>query len=110
LLSEDQALAVVEAGEKGFAAHGATGMLEQMLRAQEAASARQAARDYSLAQTCALLRENGKALQYLQLAFARHDIDLVVLTVDPCFAQIRNDPASQELVRRVGVARQPRST
>ncbi len=107
LLSGDtKGLAVVEAGEKGLAAGNATNMLTRMLWTQESSSSGQAARNYSLAETCALLGNKSKAMQYLQLAFDRHDINLVVLTVDPCFAQMRDDPAFRKLVGRVGVARQ----
>ncbi len=106
LSGDTKGLAVVEAGEKGLVAGNATNMLTRMLWTHESSSSGQAARNYSLAETCALLGNKSKAMQYLQLAFDRHDINLVVLTVDPCFAQMRDDPAFRELVGQVGVARQ----
>ncbi|MGA8026483.1 MAG: hypothetical protein WB992_05015 [Bryobacteraceae bacterium] len=105
MLSHDaNALAAFEAGEKGLALGGASGMLEYMLRAQEASSAGQNTRYSQLAETCALMGDKNKALHYLQLAFNRHDTNLVALTVDPCFTQMRGEPAFRELVERVGVA------
>ncbi len=106
LLSEDKKeLAIVEAGEKGFAAGGSMGMLERMLRTSEASSTGQGARYYPFAGMCALLGDRSEAMQYLQLAFSRHDVNLVALTVDPSFAGLRDAPAFRKLVRNVGVAR-----
>ncbi len=107
LLSEDKsAMSIVQAGEKGFAARGAIGMLERMLRAQEASPTGQNTRYYCLAQTSALLGDSGKGIHYLKLALDEHDVNLVVLAIDPCFTQLRSEPGFREIVRRVGI-RQP---
>ncbi len=106
LLSQDiNGLAIVRAGEKGFAIGGASGMAEAMLRTQET-SPQTDGQYYRLAQLCALLNEHSRAVQYLRLPLAGHDIHLAVLTVDPYFASLRREPEFQEIVNRVGLARQ----
>jgi Tfp pilus assembly protein PilF len=96
-------LAVAEAGKKGLA-KGVAGMVEEMMRTQQIFSAGDSARyDYWLAHMSALSGNRNDAIRFLQLAFDRHDVNMVTLTADPFFASLRDDRAFQELVRRVGV-------
>lgn len=98
-------LTMAEAGERALVAGGPAAMFEQLMRAQEKSPSIEGARYYWLARMSAFSGNTNQAVRYLNLAFHRHDVNMVTLTVDPFFSSMRTEPAFQELVRRVGVVR-----
>ena len=58
---------------------------------------------YNFAVIHVALREQDKALYYLQKAYQERDWALMVLAVEPRLDPLRSDPRFQELVRKVGL-------
>jgi len=97
------ALSAVEAGEKGFAAGGATGMFTGQLQQQKKLFDEGKLSPFDLAQTEGRLGNTQKALQYLQVCYDRHDELTLNVSVDPAFDTLRGDPAFQQLLVRIGL-------
>ncbi len=96
-----EALAITEAGEKGLHEGSAAGMFDAMLEAGRSLPPDAGTRYYWLAQISAASGSPDRAMHYLQLAFRQHDVNMVTLNADPCFARMRNTPAFKDLVTRV---------
>jgi tetratricopeptide (TPR) repeat protein len=102
LLTKDkQALALVGAQEKGWARNGAKGMLEYTLRQQSESFEKGSLSAYTVAQTLGQLGEKRKALEYLQIAYRKHEANLLGIRIDPTLSALRNEPDYRELVGRV---------
>jgi DNA-binding winged helix-turn-helix (wHTH) protein/Tfp pilus assembly protein PilF len=102
LLQDRSGLKLVDTAEKGFAATGATGMLRNMLAMQQKLYERGLESPYFLAQTTALLGNKQEALQYLKVAYDKHDDSVVQMKNDPAFISLQDDPDYQELIARLG--------
>jgi len=107
LLLHDQAdLSVTTAAERGLASGGTRMMFENMRSAQEDIYSPGDLSPYLLAQTCARLGENRKALQHLRAAYERRDLYfLVYLKGDPAFDQLRSHPEFQDLTAKLDLPR-----
>ena len=55
------------------------------------------------AQAYAGMKENDRALEYLEKAFAEHSNEIVTLKVSPAYDPLRSDPRFQDLLHRVGL-------
>jgi tetratricopeptide (TPR) repeat protein len=103
-LSHDvDGLAVVAAGEKGWADGGARGLLEATLEAQKALYSEDRLPAYSVATTSALLGRKAEALEYLHAALDKHEMQLVALAVDPGFAGLHGAAGFADIMARVGL-------
>ena len=60
---------------------------------------------YEIALIYAGLGEKKEAFKWLEDSYRAHDVGLVYLKVDPCLDPLRSDPRSDDLLRRVGLAR-----
>jgi tetratricopeptide (TPR) repeat protein len=110
LLSQDATgLAVVRAGEKGLAAGGPHGMLENILQVQKSMYPDGGIAAYSLASTYAQLGQKQEALKYLGIARDRHDTMLMNLRSDPTMSNLHDDPAFRSLVTQIGLPALPGS-
>ena len=103
LLRDAAQLAVEEAAEKGFAAHGARGMLDGELEQQEKLYPQGKLSPYYLAETYSRLGNTQEALKYLEVCYDRHAEETVNIAVDPTFNSLHAVPAFQQLLAKVGL-------
>jgi Tfp pilus assembly protein PilF len=103
LLHDEGDLAVVAAGEKGFARGQRQGMFESMLEEQKKLYAQGHLPAYDLAATYGLLGNKPEALEYLQTAYQRHEAGLISIRNNPAFEGLQRDPAFRNLVVQVGL-------
>lgn len=100
-LTQDNAgLAVIAAGEKGFAAGGYRKMFESMLATQQELYAKGQLTAYDLAQSNCRLGRKAAALSYLQTSLERAEPDMVSLRADPALDSLRDEPVFRDIVRR----------
>jgi tetratricopeptide (TPR) repeat protein len=99
LRHDQDALAVLEAGERGLAANGLRGLYESELIVQKEIVDRGAGSAYALASTYAALGKKQEAMLYLQMSFDRHESG--VLLAYPPIPEMNNDPAYRALIARV---------
>ena len=103
LLHDDHRLAIVNAGEKGFARGGSRGMLLAILEEQQAQYADGLERAYDLARTSALLGNKKQALDDLQNAYLKRDTDLTQLRIDPSLSALHDEPRFREILAQLGL-------
>jgi DNA-binding winged helix-turn-helix (wHTH) protein/tetratricopeptide (TPR) repeat protein len=58
---------------------------------------------FAIARQCALLGEKNEAFEYLNKAFEKHQMQMVMLKVEPSLDALRDDPRFDELVTRIGL-------
>ena len=103
LLRDSSSLKLVDAAQKGFAARGFRGMLENTLEEQKKLYDRGLLSPYLLAQTASLLGSKAEALRYLQIAFDKHDEQVIQINNDRAFENLHDNPAYRDLVARLGI-------
>lgn len=103
LFHDEHSLAIVVAGEKGFARDGSSGMLLAILKEQEAQYANGQIRAYYLAQTSALLGNKKQALDNLQNSYLKRDPDLTRLRIDPLLSSLHDEPSFREMLAQIGL-------
>ncbi len=101
LVHDAAELATVDAAEKGFAARGASGMLEAMLKAENGLYAQSSVTPTAVAWTLACLGDKSEALRYLNFAFEQRDSALLFLESYPEFDNLHHEPAYQDLLARM---------
>jgi tetratricopeptide (TPR) repeat protein len=101
LRHDEDALAVANAAERGFAAGGLLGMRQAMLPVQKRIFDRGAAPAYGLAATYALLGKNEDALRYLQMAYEKREIGLLYLPFNPDFNSLHDDSEYKKIAEHV---------
>jgi len=106
LMQDDSALALANAGERGFAANGREGMLRAMLPLQKKMFEQGRFSAFYLAETFSLLDEKREALAYLKSDFDQHDEIFPLVESDPVFNSLHDDPAYRDLVARMGFPEQ----
>jgi len=103
LLHDADRLAIVSAGEKSFAASGATGMLRAMLRVEEDLHRHGKFDGYELAQTYCLLGDKQHALQLLDASVEKHEPNDVAMRVDHTLEALHGEPEFGRLLAKVGL-------
>jgi DNA-binding winged helix-turn-helix (wHTH) protein/Tfp pilus assembly protein PilF len=106
LLHDNNSLALEAAAEKGFAAGGEKGLLQNMRTAEKNLYDRGQVSPFALAEADGRLGNKREAIQYLNVAFDRHDDDLVNLVNDSAFKNMHDDAEYRELVAKVGLPAQ----
>jgi hypothetical protein len=106
LMRDNPSLKLVEAAEKGFAAGGKPGMLQNVRELQQKLYERGQEPAYALAETDSLLGNKKEALHYLQIAFDKHDEGTVQVGSNTGFNNLHSDPAYQSLIARIGLPAQ----
>jgi hypothetical protein len=96
-------LAVIAAGEKGFAAGGWRGMLESALPVQKKLEKENRYPAYCVAQACALLGRKAEALKYLDTSYDKREMNLVTFGIDATLASLHQEPAYKRLRAQLGV-------
>lgn len=102
LLRDNSSLKLVDTAEKGFAAAGTQGILQNVHTLQKRLYDRGLQSPYSLAETDSVLGNKQEALAYLKIAYDRHDENVVRVEGDAAFANLRDEPAYKDLVARLG--------
>ncbi len=102
LMRDDSSLKLVDAAAKGFAAAGAQGMLRNTLAFQKKLYESGLQSPYAVAETDSLLGNKQEALQYLKIAYDKHDDSMVHLESDPAFTNLNREPAYRDLVAKLG--------
>jgi DNA-binding winged helix-turn-helix (wHTH) protein/tetratricopeptide (TPR) repeat protein len=102
LLNDHSGLKLVDSAEKGYAAGGSRGMLRNMQTLQQKLFDRGLQSPYAVAQTNSLLGNKQGALLYLNIAYDKHDEDMVQVESDPAFTNLRDDPAFKEVIAKLG--------
>lgn len=100
LTQDNQGLAIVAAGARGFAAGGGKGMLRGTLAAQQQLYANNQLPAYALAQTYGRLGRKTETLRYLRTSLEREEPAMASLRVDEAMDCVRGDPAYREILRR----------
>jgi eukaryotic-like serine/threonine-protein kinase len=86
---------------QAHAANGNAAAARRLLREVERASV---VPTYDVAKVYLALGDRTAALRWLERAFEARSHSLVLLRIDPHFAPLRNDPAFQHLLERIGVS------
>ena len=86
-----------------YALAGKRAEARQVLEASQRASKDHYVSAYGIATICAGLRENDKALEWLEKAFNERDSTMAFIKVDQRLDNIRSDPRLAKLIERVGV-------
>ncbi len=102
LMRDKPSLKLIETAEKGFADAGAPGMLQNIRAAQKRLYDRGLQSPYLLAETDSMLGNKEEALQYLKIAYDKHDDAVVRLEGDVAFNNLRDEPGYKDLVARLG--------
>jgi tetratricopeptide (TPR) repeat protein len=100
LTQDSQGLAIVTAGDEGFAAGGGRGMLESILGVERQFYAKGQLPTYALAQAYCRLGRKAETLVYLRTSLERMEPAIVSLRVDSAIDCVRDDPAYKDIVRR----------
>ena len=107
LKHDDNALAVVAAGETGLAQGGTRGMLEGMVRVQKQLYPQGLVSAYRVAQNLALAGKESEALHYLQEAINNREDLVLGLPIDPLLNNLRSTPGYQVLLPQIARPPQP---
>jgi DNA-binding winged helix-turn-helix (wHTH) protein/Tfp pilus assembly protein PilF len=102
LMRDGSSLKLVDAAAKGFAAAGSQGMLRNTLALQKKLYESGLQSPYFVAETDSLLGNKQEALQYLKVAYDKHDDSMVRLESDPAFNNLNHEPAYRDLVAKLG--------
>jgi len=102
LMRDPSGLKLVETAEKGFAASGYRGMLQNVRTLQKNLYERGLQSPYSLARTDAYLGNKQEALAYLKISYDKHEEYIPQIKADSAFNSLQDEPAYQDLVARLG--------
>jgi len=103
LLHDASLSAIGTAAEKGFAAHGATGMFAGQLEQQSKAYSQGKLSPFYLAETYSRLGNTQEALKYLEACYDRHADETVNVASDPAFNNLHPVPAFQQFLAKLGL-------
>lgn len=103
LMRDNPGLKLVDAAGKGLAAGGAGSMLQNIRELQKKLYDRGLQSPYSLAETNSLLGNKQETLQYLQIAYEKHDEATIEIMNDPAFKNLHTNPDFQVLALHVGI-------
>lgn len=96
LTNDSSALTVAAAAQKGFDAGGVHAMFENMFHEQQKVYEQGNLSPYTLAQTCAVLRDKPNTLKYLKEARDRHDEGVPQIEHNHLFDFLNDEPAFRQ--------------
>jgi DNA-binding winged helix-turn-helix (wHTH) protein/tetratricopeptide (TPR) repeat protein len=102
LMRDPSGLKLVDTAEKGLAAGGVQGMLQNIRTLQKSLYERGLQSPYLLAETDAFLGNKQEAFTYLNISFDKHEEYVAQIGADPAFNSLHDDPAYKDLVARIG--------
>jgi tetratricopeptide (TPR) repeat protein len=103
LVHDDSALKSATAAEEGFAAGGARGMFDAMLRVQKKLYLRHSVSPITIATTYALVGNKAETLRCLQSAYELRDGSLLFVETYPEFDSLHDEPAYRDLLARMNL-------
>jgi tetratricopeptide (TPR) repeat protein len=103
LLHDGPRLAIAAAGEKGFAAGGARGMLGAILKQQQALHATGQESAYEVARTFALLGKKAEAMDCLEKSYTDRETDILKIRIDPLLDSLHGEPRFREILAEIGL-------
>jgi DNA-binding winged helix-turn-helix (wHTH) protein/Tfp pilus assembly protein PilF len=103
LLQDRSSLKLVDSAEKGYAAAGYHGMLQNMQPLQLKLYERGLQSPYAVAQTDSLLGNKLEALRYLQIAYDKRDEAMLEFESDAAFTNLHDEPAYKDLVAKLAL-------
>ena len=98
LVHDASALESATAAEKGFAAGGARGMFDAMLRVQKKLYLQHSVSPITIATTYALVGNKAETLRCLQSAYEQRDGSLLFVETYPEFDNLHDEPAYRDLL------------
>jgi DNA-binding winged helix-turn-helix (wHTH) protein/tetratricopeptide (TPR) repeat protein len=98
LMKDGPTLKLVAAAQKGLAAAGRTGMLKNMLALEKKYYPQGSISAYTVAESAALLGDKKDALEYLKLAYANHEENLIQIENDTAFESLYDDDQYKDLM------------
>jgi Tfp pilus assembly protein PilF len=103
LMRDHSSLKLVDTAEKGYAAAGEQGLLQNVRAMQAKLYERGLQSPYLLAETDSLLGNKQEALRYLKIAYDKHDDGMVRLETDPELNNLHDEPAYKNLIAALGL-------
>jgi tetratricopeptide (TPR) repeat protein len=104
LIHDQAALETLDQAERGLRSGGQKGFYRSLERAQTAQHQAGLISGFTLAQTCAMAGEPGKALVHLEADYLSHNPNLPSAGFDPALKSLRDDPVFRELMKRIGLS------
>ena len=101
LLQDKSALKLVDAAEKAYGTGGSKGMLQSMRTLQKSLYDHGLLSPYRLAQTDSVLGNKKEALDYLKIAYEKHDESKVQLESDRTLKPLHDEPEYKNLAARL---------
>jgi DNA-binding winged helix-turn-helix (wHTH) protein/TolB-like protein/Tfp pilus assembly protein PilF len=93
----------VEIYQKTYESSGYQGVKRKLLEFDKLTEHTPGSNLFDMARQCALLGDKEQAFEYLNRAFEKHQMQMVMLNAEPALDSLRDDPRFAELVRRVGL-------
>jgi tetratricopeptide (TPR) repeat protein len=93
----------LELFQNAYETSGWRGVRQKLFEQQKLNEQKPSANLYAMARQCALLGDKEQAFEYLHKAIEKRQGQMTMLSVEPAFDLLRDDPRFDELVRRVGL-------
>ncbi len=106
LMKDSSTIKMIDAAEAGYRAGGASGMFQHLRTSQTKLYERGLFSPYILARTNSLVGDKQKALEYLRVAYEKHDEHLIGLRGDRAFARLKEEPGYQDLLAKLNLPAQ----
>ena len=89
--------------QNAYETSGWRGVKQKIFESQKSNEQNPLTNYYGMARQCALLGDKEQAFEYLHKAIEKRQGQMTMLSVEPAFDLLRDDPRFDELVRRVGL-------
>jgi hypothetical protein len=94
---------MIDAEQAAYSGGGLPGLLAERLRIRQASFDRGSGSAFDVAEAHAALGQFNDALNYLDIAYQRHDLSLATLPLTHAFQPLHSDPRFRNLVAKIGL-------